>query len=113
MGEMTTTIGKLLQAALSKLRPGGRTKLQSKESLVCCRLDHQGILLHCVMASSLTYPVRLAYQLLDDLMSAVQPLDGITSAGEYALNTQLHPQMKELVQRYSKDARAAGIHPGA
>jgi len=49
----------------------------------------------------LTYPERLAYQLLYDLVVAAQCLGNVDSANEHALNDQLQPKMRELMQNYS------------
>merc|ERR1719401_1230074 len=58
---------KLLAAAASKLSPGQRTRLQWNDGSVCCLMDPKGELLYCVVTSLLTYPERLAYQLLYDV----------------------------------------------
>lgn len=91
---------KLLAAASSKLQAGQRTRLQWNDGSVCCLMDQQGALLYCVVTSLLTYPERLAYQLLYDLVVAVQQLSGLETAAEHALNDQLQPRMRELILQY-------------
>mmetsp|Transcript_50718 Transcript_50718/g.95051 ORF Transcript_50718/g.95051 Transcript_50718/m.95051 type:complete len:128 (+) Transcript_50718:1-384(+) len=63
-------------------------------------MDQQGVLLYCVVTSHLTYPERLAYQLLYDLVVAVQQVDGVETAAENAFNEVLSSRMRELVTQY-------------
>mmetsp|Transcript_46133 Transcript_46133/g.84712 ORF Transcript_46133/g.84712 Transcript_46133/m.84712 type:complete len:200 (+) Transcript_46133:129-728(+) len=91
---------KLLQAASAKLSKGQRTRLAWNEGSVCCLMDQQGVLLYCVVTSHLTYPERLAYQLLYDLVVAVQQVDGVETAAENAFNEVLSSRMRELVTQY-------------
>jgi hypothetical protein len=91
---------KLLQAGSQKLEKGQRTRLQWNEGSVCCLMDQKKILLYCVVTAELTYPERAAYQLLYDLVTSVQQIDGIESKPENALNEELHPKMRELIDFY-------------
>lgn len=91
---------KLLGAAATKLAHGQRTRLQWNEGSVCCLMDQQGALLYCAMTTLLTYPERLAYQLLYDLVVAVQQLGGAETTSEEGLNEALMPRMRELVNQY-------------
>jgi len=92
---------KLLAAAASKLSAGQRTRLQWNDGSVCCLMDPKGELLYCVVTSLLTYPERLAYQLLYDLQAQTTQLeadlDGIQEDG---LMGKLEPKMKDLVKYY-------------
>mmetsp|Transcript_72854 Transcript_72854/g.115319 ORF Transcript_72854/g.115319 Transcript_72854/m.115319 type:complete len:205 (+) Transcript_72854:67-681(+) len=96
---------KLLQAASNKLAKGQRTRLQWNEGSVCCIMDQKGILLYCVVTSLLTYPERLAYQLLYDLQQDVQRLDNVETAKENALNETLGGRMRELIAKYEDSSR--------
>jgi len=94
---------KLLAAAASKLSPGQRTRLQWNDGSVCCLMDPKGELLYCVVTSLLTYPERLAYQLLYDLQAQVATVDvDIASPNmeEDGLMKKLEPKMKDLVKYY-------------
>merc|ERR1712228_1123229 len=91
---------KLLQAAATKLAKGQRTRLQWNEGSVCCMMDQKGLLLYCAVTSLLTYPERLAYQLLYDFATEVQKLEGVEVVEENALNDVLNSRMRELVEKY-------------
>lgn len=91
---------KLLGAASTKLAHGQRTRLAWNEGSVCCLMDQQGANLYCVVTALLTYPERLAYQLLYDLVVACQQLNGLKDSEEYGQNEALQPRMKELVEQY-------------
>eukprot|EP00929_Paragymnodinium_shiwhaense_P109302 TRINITY_DN75719_c0_g1_i1.p2 TRINITY_DN75719_c0_g1~~TRINITY_DN75719_c0_g1_i1.p2 ORF type:complete len:242 (+),score=69.40 TRINITY_DN75719_c0_g1_i1:87-812(+) len=96
---------KLLGAATTKLSHGQRTRLAWNEGSVCCLMDQQGVLLYCVVTSLVTYPERLAYQLLYDLVVAVQQVDPCPkSAEDFCQNGALQPRMKELVEQYEDPA---------
>jgi len=97
---------KLLAAAQSKLAPSQRTRLQWNEGSVCCLMDPKGALLYCAVTTLLTYPERLAYQLLYDLVVAVQQLgeSRMEQAPEQSLNEVLGQKMRELVQQYEDPA---------
>uniref|UniRef100_A0A7S0FFK3 Longin domain-containing protein n=1 Tax=Pyrodinium bahamense TaxID=73915 RepID=A0A7S0FFK3_9DINO len=91
---------KLLQAAQNKLQKGERTRLQWNDGSVCCLMDEDGVVLYCVLTSSLAYPERPAYKLLNDLMTEVQKLGEIETATEHSLNQQLQQQMGQLLSQY-------------
>mmetsp|Transcript_55849 Transcript_55849/g.86797 ORF Transcript_55849/g.86797 Transcript_55849/m.86797 type:complete len:205 (-) Transcript_55849:110-724(-) len=91
---------KFLKAASKKLGKGQRTRLQWNEGSVCCMLDNRGKLLYCVVTSLLTYPEKLAHQLLCELNMSVLQLDGIEAATENSFDEELRPRMKELVSQY-------------
>eukprot|EP00415_Alexandrium_ostenfeldii_P003034 UN3034 len=63
-------------------------------------MDEQGTFLYCLVTSLLAYPERLAYQLLYDFRVAVLQLEDRETAEENALNDQLVPTMRELVNTY-------------
>jgi len=91
---------KLLAAAASKLSPGQRTRLQWNDGSVCCLMDPKGELLYCVVTSLLTYPERLAYQMLYDLQAYIQQDGDVEDKREDELQQRLEPKMKELVKYY-------------
>merc|ERR1712113_446834 len=95
---------KLLAAAASKLSAGQRTRLQWNDGSVCCLMDSKGENLYCVVTSLLTYPERLAYQLLYDLVAQASQEPDLATAPEHGLNERLQPKMKELVLYY-EDAK--------
>merc|ERR1712232_1027602 len=90
---------KLLVAAASKLNAGQRTRLQWNNGSVCCLMDGNKECLYCVVTSQLSYPERLAYQLLYDLAASTTGID-MNNVKENGLNEQMHGKMKELVQYY-------------
>lgn len=98
--QMKDIFGKLLGAAAQKLQAGQRTRLAWNDGSVCCLMDQQGVLLYCVVTAALTYPERLAYQLLHDLVVATQALPGLETEGEHAFNGQLQPKMRDLTRQY-------------
>merc|ERR1719203_2338213 len=87
---------KLLAAAASKLSAGQRTRLQWNDGSVCCLMDSKGENLYCVVTSLLTYPERLAYQLLYDLVAQASQDQTLATAGERELQTKLEPKMRAL-----------------
>jgi len=91
---------KLLAAAASKLTPGQRTRLQWNDGSVCCLMDPKGELLFCVVTSMLTYPERLAYQLLYDLQAYIVEQGGVETAEEDGLMSAAEAKMKDLVRYY-------------
>jgi len=91
---------KLLAAARQKLKPGQRTRLQWNDGSVCCLMDQQGTLLYCVVTSFMEYPERFAYQLLQELMGAVQKLGSADDASENGLTDALQKNMQELLEKY-------------
>merc|ERR1712113_838603 len=95
---------KLLAAAASKLSAGQRTRLQWNDGSVCCLMDSKGENLYCVVTSLLTYPERLAYQLLYDLVAQASQEPDLATAPEHGLNERLQPKMKEMV-KYYEDAK--------
>jgi len=95
---------KLLAAAASKLSAGQRTRLQWNDGSVCCLMDSKGENLYCVVTSLLTYPERLAYQLLYDLVAQASTEPDLATAEENSLNDRLGPKMKDLVTYY-EDAK--------
>jgi len=95
---------KLLAAASSKLSASQRTRLQWKDGSVCCLMDSTGQYLYCVVTSLLTYPERLANQLLYDLVTEASAEPLLATAGEQELQQKLEPQMKKLVLYY-EDAK--------
>lgn len=97
---------KLLAAAGSKLTAGQRTRLQWNDGSVCCLMDQQGAHLYCAVTTLLSYPERLAYQLLYDLVVAVQHIgeSRLEAAPEQSLNEELLPRMRALVQQYEDPA---------
>jgi len=95
---------KLLAAAATKLTAGQRTRLQWNDGSVCCLMDAKGENLYCVVTSLLTYPERLAYQLLYDLVASTSQMPDLETCPENGLNEDLGPKMKELVAYY-EDAK--------
>merc|ERR1740121_13051 len=91
---------KLLAAAASKLSAGQRTRLQWNDGSVCCLMDPKGELLYCVVTSLLTYPERLAYQLLYDLQAQTTQETDLETSQEDDLMARLEPKMKDLVKYY-------------
>jgi len=93
---------KLLAAAKKRLAPNEKLRLSWNEGSVCCLMDREGVLVYCVVTSLVTYPERLAYQLLYDLVVAVNALDQseVLQCGENALTGKLMQRMKELVKQY-------------
>jgi hypothetical protein len=93
---------KLLQSGRDKFQVGQRIRLQWDSGSVCCFMDNQGTLLYCVVTSVITYPERLAYQLLYDLVVSMQALgeSATEHATENSLNTTLKGKMRELVIMY-------------
>merc|ERR1712113_171027 len=95
---------KLLAAAASKLSAGQRTRLQWNDGSVCCLMDSKGENLYCVVTSLLTYPERLAYQLLYDLVAQASQEPDLATAPEHGLNERLQTKMKDMVTYY-EDAK--------
>merc|ERR550532_1053971 len=95
---------KLLAASASKLSAGQRTRLQWNDGSVCCLMDSKGENLYCVVTSLLTYPERLAYQLLYDLVAQASQEPDLATAPEHGLNERLQPKMKDIVLYY-EDAK--------
>eukprot|EP00927_Polykrikos_kofoidii_P075295 TRINITY_DN71430_c0_g1_i1.p1 TRINITY_DN71430_c0_g1~~TRINITY_DN71430_c0_g1_i1.p1 ORF type:complete len:214 (+),score=43.78 TRINITY_DN71430_c0_g1_i1:88-729(+) len=95
---------KLLKAASVKLGKTHRTRLQWNEGSVCILMDQQGALLYCAVTDQLAYPERMAYQLLFDLVVAVQQLKCTDRPEEDGLNEALLPRMKALVSHYEDPA---------
>jgi hypothetical protein len=103
---------KLMQAGEQKLEKGSRIRLQWNNGSVCCFMDQKGILLYCVVTSLITYPERLAYQLLYDLVVSVQALGEqvIETATEHSLNETLAGRMRELVVQYEDSNNFPQFH---
>lgn len=91
---------KLLQVGTTKFSRGQRTRLKWHCGSVCCFLDAQGILLYCLVTSDLSYPERLAYQLLFDLSAVVQQLGPFENLTENSLAETVQPRMRELIVQY-------------
>merc|ERR1712242_594435 len=85
-GRTMETFKTLLKAAANKLSPGQRTRLQWNDGSVCCLMDSKGENLYCVVTSLLTYPERLAYQLLYDLVAQASQEPDLATAPEHGLN---------------------------
>ena len=63
-------------------------------------MDAAGINLYCVTTSTRSYPERLAYQLVHDVMTVAMEEHSMASVGEFGLNKRLGPIMKALVSHY-------------
>mmetsp|Transcript_55037 Transcript_55037/g.131159 ORF Transcript_55037/g.131159 Transcript_55037/m.131159 type:complete len:241 (-) Transcript_55037:8-730(-) len=99
---------KVLKAAPEKLSPGGKIKLQWSTGGVCCYMDPEGKLLYCLVTALLTYPERLAFQLLSDLRaSIVQGEASQTLTVASGSCPELVPRMKELISHYEDPANFA------
>merc|ERR1711879_1048225 len=70
------------------------TRREWNAASVCCLMNETGSLLFCVFTSSLQYPERFAYLLLEDLMRSVEQLGGYDEASEKALTGALHETMR-------------------
>ena len=73
-------------------------------------MDAAGINLYCVTTSTRSYPERLAYQLLHDVMAVAMEEHSMASVGEFGLNKRLGPIMKALVSHY-EDLAASDAEP--
>jgi len=93
---------KLLLASSSKLSAGQRTSLQWNDGRVCCLMDSKGENLYCVVTSLLTYPERLAYQLLFDLVAQASQEPDLATAPEHGLNDRFQLKMKDMVLCYEE-----------
>eukprot|EP00928_Gymnodinium_smaydae_P046482 TRINITY_DN30972_c0_g1_i1.p1 TRINITY_DN30972_c0_g1~~TRINITY_DN30972_c0_g1_i1.p1 ORF type:complete len:238 (+),score=46.62 TRINITY_DN30972_c0_g1_i1:81-794(+) len=92
---------KLLGVAPLRLQKGERTRLQWDEGSVCCLMDQQGTLLYVVMTTMIAYPERLAYQLLYDLVVAVQQHQGANSDDKAGSQQEAVQRcMRDLVTQY-------------
>lgn len=100
---------RLLKAASTKMSSGQRVRLQWHEGSVCVLLNQTGVLLFAVVTAQLSYPERLAFQLLYDVALAVQQLgdeavadspgDGDAGGG---LTEALRPRMRQLLSFYNE-----------
>jgi len=102
-GKTKDIFQKLLAAAAVKLSAGQRTRLQWGDGSVCCLMDGKGENLYCVVTALLSYPERLAYELLYALQKAADEQD-LVGAPAGGLQDSLGPQMKDMVTHY-EDAK--------
>lgn len=91
---------KMLGAAARKLGPNNEIRLSYGEGSICCLMDGQGKLCYCVMTSQLTYPEKLAFQLLHELMDMLDGVKDMERIEANALNEQLQPKMTNLLAYY-------------
>jgi len=91
---------KVLVAASSKIAAGQCHRLQWRDGSVCCFRDSHGTYLYCVMTSVVTFPEKLAQQLLNEL--AVCASVALEAEGQRAegLEAALRPRMEELLRCY-------------
>eukprot|EP00930_Biecheleria_cincta_P015537 TRINITY_DN12923_c0_g2_i2.p1 TRINITY_DN12923_c0_g2~~TRINITY_DN12923_c0_g2_i2.p1 ORF type:complete len:213 (-),score=53.09 TRINITY_DN12923_c0_g2_i2:299-937(-) len=98
---------KLLGAAQTKLKPGQRTRLQWNDGSVCCMLDSTGLLLFCLLTSSMEYPEQVAFALLQELNTKVSELNvDVETATENGLDQELGHKMEELLANYEHRTEA-------
>lgn len=91
---------KLLAAASQKLQAGQRTRLAWNDGSVCCLMDSEGAYLYCVVTEQLSYPEKLAYQLLYDLIVVVEQEGDLSAMQEHGLQDKLNVQMRGLVKKF-------------
>lgn len=91
---------KLLSAAGSKLTAGQRTRLQWNDGSVCCLVDPKGDHLYCVVTAAMSYPERLAYQLLYDLQASVSQEEDLDTMEEDELMVKFEAKLKDLLKHY-------------
>ena len=68
--------------AATTLLPGHRTRLPCDDGSVYLLMDAAGINLYCVTPSTRSYPERLAYQLLHDVLAVAMEEHSMASVGE-------------------------------
>jgi len=109
--------GKLLVASQKRLEPGQRTRLkQHHGGSVCCMLDARGMLVVCLTTTTLEYPERLAFLLLQELLAYVYEQTGGGEVGAAAesiaalpsdgLQAALSGRIQDLVVKYEDPAQA-------
>lgn len=106
---------RLLPIIGSKLQPGQRCCLCWEVGNVYFLVDHQGLLVYCLITSTPQYPARLAYQLLHDLSGEVSLMDQRTveELPENGLLKDLSPKMTELLEDFQNPEKYAllqGMH---
>merc|ERR1719203_518199 len=87
----------LLVAARAKLSPGQQKRLQWNSQSVFSFPGLQGKYLFCLVASSMVYPDRLAFELLQELEARVAEEDDLDTVEENGANDRLMDSMTELV----------------
>lgn len=109
---------KLVVASQKKLRPGQRTRLmQQQGGAVSCMLDARGELVVCVTTSTMDYPEKMAFGLLQELLAHIYellggcgeagaPSEAIAAVPAEGLQSQLVPRIQELVGQYEDPAKA-------
>merc|ERR1719422_383080 len=101
----------LLEAAASHLKAGQRTRLPWANGSVCCLMDSTGDYLYCLVTSVVTYPEKLAYRLLYDLVGTASKIPDLENYPENGLTEELLPKMKELVLHYQDTKEFPQIDP--
>lgn len=98
-----STFKKLLGTVQTKrMKAGQRTRLQWNACSICCLVDQQGEYLAVAVTSSLEYPERVAYQMLQELLTFSFKVEAMDSAGHLELNDVIVPHMKELMAKYER-----------
>lgn len=94
--------GRLLEAARLKLASGERQRLQWNDGSVCCYLDPEGQCLYALVTSSMSYPERYAFRLLNQLTSDVSQRHGpmLAELPPFALNKSLRSRLAELMDTF-------------
>eukprot|EP00930_Biecheleria_cincta_P015536 TRINITY_DN12923_c0_g2_i1.p1 TRINITY_DN12923_c0_g2~~TRINITY_DN12923_c0_g2_i1.p1 ORF type:complete len:196 (-),score=45.99 TRINITY_DN12923_c0_g2_i1:299-886(-) len=107
---------KILGAAQTQLKPGQRTRLKWNDRSFCCMLDSTGLLLFCLLTSSMEYPEQVAFALLQELNTKVSEMNvDVETVTENGLDQELGHKMEELLENYehrTKDAAFRESHVG-
>lgn len=103
---------KLLEVSKTKLRPGQRQRLGWHSGSVCCLMDQSAKYLYCLVTSSMEYPERFAFKLLEKFMATAQSGVDMENAVEKSLTVMLRPKMQELVAAFEDPTKLEDEQPG-
>jgi len=93
---------RVLQASREKLSPGQRERLRWGDGAVYCQMNQHGDILYYMITSSMAYPERMSFGMLEELEEYVERAHGanLLHCAPYSLVGACGKRIGQFVQKY-------------